>query len=202
MLFNERVAQLQRESAHIRSGNLMPFEAISKEDAGGHALDPGERIVNTRGDGRRDWNKRVKEFACFMADVLAGERPTWQLRESMTTADFPNLFGDTLYRTLLGNYKAWPTTYTQWMRRENVNDFRSLHIYALDGGQGLLGGAAGAGSTTAAPAAIKEREPYPEIKLTETPRVNDLVLGARPVARYLSSCDSDYVLQPRSVHVH
>lgn len=109
--------------------------------------------VNLKG-GRID--PRVYEAAKLMRDVYTGRKPMYLLKEAMTTADFPNLFGDVLYRQLLGNYTPYPVTYPGYFRIVKAPDFRTLHMYALDGGQSLM--------TTS----LKEREPYPEVSFTET----------------------------------
>jgi hypothetical protein len=98
--------------------------------------------------------RRVHQLASIIADVQKGRRPDWHLREAMGTDDFPLLFGDLLYRQLLGNYMPWPVTYPNWMRVMEVKDFRQLHMYTLDGAQGIL-------------PQVKEHEPYPEVSFTE-----------------------------------
>ncbi len=96
----------------------------------------------------------TRALANLIADVREGRVPDYHLREAMGTDDFPLLFGDLLYRQLLGNYMPWPVTYPSWMRLVDVRDFRALNLYTIDGGQSIL-------------PAVKEHEPYPEITFTE-----------------------------------
>ena len=118
-------------------------------------ISDGERLVNGR-QRDRHFEARVAKLADVYSGVLKGTYPMYYMKEAMTTSDFPNLFGDLLYRQLLGNYIPYPVTYPQYMRIEKLRDFRKLHMYAIDGGQGIL-------------TVVKEREPYPEIKFIETP---------------------------------
>lgn len=116
------------------------------------ALESGDRQI--RAPKGISHQRKVAEAAKLFADIYAGRRPAWHLREAMTTSDFPYLFGDVLHRQLLGNYMPYPVTYPKYFRVVTANDFRNLNLYTLDGGQGIL--------TT-----VKERAPYPEIAFTE-----------------------------------
>lgn len=152
LTMSERLRGIADEARGVR-------ESLTLMDRdGNYGPERGERRV---GAGRRGataaYHGRVAECAMLLADVYAGRRPIWHLQEAMTTSDFPNLFGDVLYRQLLGYYMPYPVSYPQWTRAATVNDFRTLHLYAIDGGQGALKDP------------IKERAPYPEIKFTETP---------------------------------
>jgi len=92
----------------------------------------------------------------MMSEIREGSRPDWHMKEAMSTSDFPLLFGDVLYRQLLGNYIPYPITYPSYFRIIDVKDFRTLNLYAIDGGQGLLD-------------QVKEYAPYPETSFVETP---------------------------------
>lgn len=153
MLLTERLRSVTNEAKAIRE-SMSFHDPKSQVIDGGFGIEQGERSV--RGKGPR-WDSRVLECAELIRDVLRGRRPAWHLREAMTTADFPNLFGDLLYRQLLGNYMPYPVSYPNYMRIVDVNDFRALHLYAIDGGQAVM------------TSPIKERAPYPEIKFTESP---------------------------------
>lgn len=110
----------------------------------------------------------VMECAKLIAEVKMGKRPSWHLKEAMTTSDFPYLFGDVLYRQLLGNYNPYPVTYPSYMKVLDAPDFRVLHLYAIDGAQGLLGPMDSTGKSLT-PTSIGEGAPYPETKFIETP---------------------------------
>lgn len=150
MNLTERLKTIGAEAKAIR-------ESMTFQDPRSRDFDPNigisksDRLVGKSG---AEWTKRVAEAAKLMADIYGGRRPDWHLKEAMTTSDFPLLFGDLLYRQLLGNYMPYPVTYPKWCRIVEVADFRKLHLYTIDGGQGILD-------------AVKERAPYPETKFTE-----------------------------------
>lgn len=120
------------------------YEGISERD----------RAIRRRTDPM--WLNLVAECAELIHGVRSGTRPDWHLKEAMTTADFPLLFGDLLYRQMLGNYVPFPVSYPAYFRIVEVNDFRTLNLYTIDGGTAAL----------KAPA-IRERGPYPEVRFTE-----------------------------------
>ncbi|HEY3529338.1 MAG TPA: hypothetical protein VGK78_09315 [Nocardioides sp.] len=60
------------------------------------------------------------------------------LREAMSTSDFPILFGDFLNRTLAAQYAARPPVWQQFAARTTVRDFRPQKIIDFLGGAGLL----------------------------------------------------------------
>jgi len=117
-----------------------------------YRLTSGERLIRRRNDPR--WKAAVAECADLFAGVMDGSRPSYHLQEAMTIADFPDLFGDLLYRQLLGNYRAWPVSYQKWMRVHDLKDFRTMNMYTIDGGQGQL-------------PKVAEREPYKEFAFKE-----------------------------------
>lgn len=115
-------------------------------------LDTGERglrILQTA-EGQR----RVIECAKLMLDVYTGKRDIYHLKQAMTTSDFPLLYGNVLYRSMLGAYDSYPVTYPLWMKVVEVNDFREISLMTMDGGGGIL-------------EEVKERAPYPEITFVE-----------------------------------
>lgn len=60
------------------------------------------------------------------------------LREAMSTSDFPYLFGDFLYRRLVAQYQARPPVWQQFAQRTVVRDFRPQKLIDFLGGAGLL----------------------------------------------------------------
>ena len=97
---------------------------------------------------------KVAEVAKLFHEVYKGIRPEWHLKEAMSTSDFPLLFGDLMYRQMLGNYAVLPPTYSDYFKVMELRDFRPQRLLTLDGGQGQL-------------AAVAERAPYPETKFVE-----------------------------------
>lgn len=154
--FLETLNNIKTGAAAIREA--IQFSNIDRVGANtdlSQGLSRRERAVRLRNDPR--WKMAVAECGNLFADVYAGRRPDWHLKEAMTSADFPNIFGDLLYRQLLGNYTPYPVTYPNYMRIAELNNFRKLHMYALDGGQGAL------------TVPMKEREPYKEVAFVESP---------------------------------
>lgn len=154
MLLTDRLKGLGADVAAIRASFKpeSPFSSQFNANEGG-GISRQDRMIRLKGvEGQR----QVAALASLMADIHHGRRPDWHLREAMGVADFPNLFGDLLYRQLLGNYMPYPTTYQRWCRVVDVKDFRTLHLYAIDGGQGIL-------------PQVKEHGPYPEVTFVETP---------------------------------
>jgi hypothetical protein len=76
---------------------------------------------------------RVTEAAEFVADVIAGKRPSYLLQEALSTSDFPLLMGDVLDRQLLGNYASFQPTWQNYCKRGRVRDFRTVRRLQMDG---------------------------------------------------------------------
>lgn len=115
-------------------------------------LDAGERGLRLFDSPQGQ--RRVLECARLMADVYSGKRDIYHLKQAMTTSDFPLLYGNVLYRSMLGMYDTYPVTYPAWTSRVVVNDFREVNMLTLDGGGGIL-------------EKVEERAPYPEIRFYE-----------------------------------
>lgn len=119
-----------------------------------------ERIFSRRDDGVRIRGRRVDPNAeAFLSNLLAeamdgSRRARYILEETMTTSDFPNLFGAILDRQVYGAYQLTPQTYANYVNVGQVRDFRTAERYVVNGGQGLL--------TT-----VKEMSPYPERSVSD-----------------------------------
>jgi hypothetical protein len=119
-----------------------------------------ERIFNRRSDGVGVRSRKLDPQAeAYFADLLAeamdgSRRANYLLQESMSTSDFPLLFGSVLDRQIYGVYSLTPQTYRNYVRVGQVRDFRVAERFAISGGQGLL--------TT-----VKELAPYPERGVSE-----------------------------------
>jgi hypothetical protein len=66
-------------------------------------------------------------------------RQQYLLREAITTADFPNLFGGVLDRQLLAMYRAAVSPWRSFIPTGTLNDFRVADLEKLSGNQQLLG---------------------------------------------------------------
>lgn len=154
MLLTERLRSVDAEARQIRE-NLSFHDPRSENFSNAHeGISNRDRAIRQRDKDPR-WMARVAECAGLIAAVTAGRKPMWHLKEAMTTSDFPLLFGDLLYRQMLGNYMPYPVSYPNWTRIYDVNDFRNLNLYTIEGG------------TAALDTIIPQRAPYPEIKFTE-----------------------------------
>lgn len=150
MDFLTKLASVKAEAAKIRESMTIVDPRTADLDI---RPERGERAIR-RGTGAA-YERKVIECTRLIADVIMGRRPEWHLKEAMSTSDFPNLMGDVMYRMMLGNYIAYPVTYPSWTRAVSVKDFRSLHMYTLDGGQAILD-------------KVKEYAPYKETSFSET----------------------------------
>lgn len=117
---------------------LETIEAIDQESASVRNLfeGDGQAVRQAPTNPRRE--ERLAEAVSFLADVYDGVRPMWQIREAMTTSDFPILFGDILDRQLLGAYTEIPASWSGYIRRGTVRDFRKATRLAVDGMEGPL----------------------------------------------------------------
>lgn len=68
-----------------------------------------------------------------------GKRDLLNLQEAMSISDFPQLFGDVIDRSVLANYLETPYTWNMIANEAQVNDFRPVKRFRIDGGTGLLG---------------------------------------------------------------
>lgn len=133
-------------------------ESMDAERASVRSLFQGEgtsvRSIGTRREQDAQYRVRLRETARFMADIYSGKRPLHQLKEALTTADFPLLFGDVIDRQLLANYREIPATYRQYCKRGTVADFRTVKRFAINGAESRL-------------SVVAQQEEYPETKLTD-----------------------------------
>lgn len=85
------------------------------------------------------YRARVAEAGRLFARAVNGdEHARVDLKESMSTSDFPYLFGDFLYRRLVAQYQARPPIWQQFAARTTVRDFRPQKLIDFLGGAGLL----------------------------------------------------------------
>lgn len=132
------------------------IETIRAEEASRERLYSGEgqSIRGLRGKDPR-YQQAFKEALDLVAGYAAGRVPGYRLREAMTTADFPLLFGDIIDRQLLANYQETKPVWPLFVHRSTVPDFRTVKRFAIDGSQGIL-------------PAVQQQTEYPEGKLSDT----------------------------------
>lgn len=96
----------------------------------------GIRSLAARGGPK--YQQRLAEAAKFIGTVFDGHRPMWQLKEALSTDDFPLLFGDTLDRMLLAKFKAITPTWQQYMKvTTTIRDFRGVERFRASIGAGM-----------------------------------------------------------------
>lgn len=119
---------------------LETIESIRAEEADTRRIFQGEEGRSIRGLRRTDarYLSRLAEAAGFISEIMQGKRPAYHLRETMTTSDFPLLFGDILDRQLLGAYQEAPYSWNQVVRRRTVSDFRTVNRFTIDGAEAGL----------------------------------------------------------------
>ncbi len=134
------------------------LETIRAEEASVSRLFSGEGTgVHAFRDGRPNkagYLKQLEEATRFVAQVYAGKRPVYQLREAMGTSDFPYLFGDIIDRQLWANYQAWPKVLGSYCKEATVSDFRTVKRFAVNYGEAVL-------------AEVQQQTEYPEAKLAD-----------------------------------
>lgn len=96
-------------------------------------------------------------FAEVFADAVTGgsHRAVYLLKEAMSTADFPLLFGDIIDRSMLGKYRETPPTWPAIAGRKEVRDFRNVKEFDITGGEAPLD-------------IVPQGDEYPERKLDES----------------------------------
>jgi hypothetical protein len=98
---------------------------------------------------------QLTEASKLFSAVLDGRKPVWQLREAMSTSDFPVLFADIISRSILTAYTGWPVTWPAVAKKVLVRDFRDNKLFLpMLGGDTRLTG-------------VPEGTWYPETGLTE-----------------------------------
>ena len=108
-----------------------------------------------------DHRRRVLAVAQLFESALRGDRYAMlefgdlmrgsarQVREEMSTSDFPILFGDTLSRELARRYENAQPVWRQFAARQLKRDFRASKIIDFTGGRAILD-------------QVRELAPYPE----------------------------------------
>ncbi len=88
-----------------------------------------------------DWERRLTETMNLLTNSrgLPRHAHEYMMREVLTTADFPLLFGDVLDRQMIALYQATPAVWKQYMKaRPTVKDFRTASDFQFTGGDNEL----------------------------------------------------------------
>lgn len=117
----------------------MPSSTISRQVlTGDAAVAEGSNLGGRRPltDGQK---ARLLEAGRLYGRAMAGNaRAMLDLREAMSTSDFPDLLGQVFNRELMSTYEQMPQVWSQFARRTVVNDFRPKALIDLLGGRGVL----------------------------------------------------------------
>lgn len=118
---------------------------------------------------KRMHEARLHEASKLIVRAFTGsKRDLLNLQEAMSISDFPQLFGDVIDRAVLANYLETPYTWNLIANEAQVNDFRPVKRFRIDGGTGLLGTIQPAGSPNpGALTPITQGAQYPEDFLTD-----------------------------------
>src|SRR5687768_17043254 len=140
---------------------LDAIESIRAEEASVQRLFGGEgqRTATRSGKTSPQYLSRLSEAAQFVGKFMKGQVSGHLFQEAMTTSDFPILFGDIIDRTLLAEYREWPSTWQSIAQRKVVQDFRPVELDPpMLGGETRL-------------ERVKELAEYPEAALSEQARL-------------------------------
>lgn len=108
----------------------------------------GVRTLVARGGPK--YQSRLAEAAKFIGDVFDGRRAMWQLKEALSTDDFPLLFGDTIDRMLLAKYKAITPEWNRFVKvTRTIKDFRDVKRFRASIGRGMTDGVPAGGDYAA-----------------------------------------------------
>jgi hypothetical protein len=174
--FGRRVENPMR-GAYQREGlNLTRAEQFSAwsgdpntEREPGHVMVSGVRAAALEGARRRMYEAQISSVARLTQRAFTGsKRDLLNFQEAMSTSDFPNLFGDIIDRAVLANYLETPYTWNMIANRSEVNDFRPVRRFRIDGGTGLLANLQAADQPNPGKLTpIEQGSQYPEDFLTD-----------------------------------
>jgi len=103
----------------------------------------------------------LAEATEFLADVFEGRRPMWQLKEALSTSDFPYLFGDTIDRMMYVSFQERPGDWRDYVKVVNtISDFRDVKRFRCTRGADRLHGPMGQGESYEADAPSDSQYTY------------------------------------------
>lgn len=139
---NARLAEIMRDAGDRVGSAMTPREKIALAETArfmrgvlNGRIDPyhlGRAMQETAFQVRLGQLLAMEATGIYGSYKVQGWR-AGETRETMTTSDFPLLFGDTLDRQMLGQYQEWPLTWPAIARRATVRDFRAVKRFTLDG---------------------------------------------------------------------
>jgi hypothetical protein len=120
-------------------------EAVQRRDADIHRMFDDAGVSSSRirrgyqrKIGTKAYNRKLFEAMRFTRRVYQGQLPSYVLREALSTADFPNLFGDIIDRQLLANYREAPQSFRNYCKISTAPDFRLVKRFAINYAEGRL----------------------------------------------------------------
>lgn len=96
------------------------------------------RLMAARNRQNPRYKKSLAEVAKFLGEVYDGARPVSHLKEALSTSDFPLLFGDTIDRLMVAQYRAIEPTWRDYIHVTTVPDFRTVKRFHATRGSGRL----------------------------------------------------------------
>jgi hypothetical protein len=116
------------------------LESIHGEQASiGRLFNRSEDGIGIRHARRwKTYDTDLKEAVAFIGQVFNGRRPLWQLKEALSTSDFPLLFGDTIDRMMIAKYQAIVPNWRKFLKVSKVRDFRAAKRFKCTRGGPLL----------------------------------------------------------------
>lgn len=88
------------------------------------------------------------------AERVPSHRHEYRLRETMTTSDFPALFGLTLDHSMLARYRTAPSPWRKYVKVGKRRNFNASNIHKVQGNQDALG-------------LVREKDEYPQEAMSE-----------------------------------
>lgn len=98
-------------------------------------------LFSLRGGKRKDnptYRRKSLAVAKLYNEALRTDAGKFFFNESMSTSDFPLLFGDILDRQVLKGYQELPASWSQYSKRGSVPDFRDVKRFDITGGESTL----------------------------------------------------------------
>ena len=123
-----------------------------------------ERRMAMEQRNRQAYERKMMEARRIIVNAFrGGDLARYVFKEALSTSDFPQLFGDVIDRSVLANYLETPYTWNLIARQAEVNDFRPVKRFRIDGGTGLLAGTDSSGNLIP----LTQGAQYPEDYLTD-----------------------------------
>jgi hypothetical protein len=125
--------QLVGSYDQARAGVHQAFTQLGDADIGRSV-----RLMASKGRDNPRYKKSLAEAAKFLGEVYSGRKPLWLLKEALSTSDFPLLFGDTIDRLMVAQYRAIEPKWRDYVRVSTVADFRAVKRFHCTRGSGRL----------------------------------------------------------------